>query len=191
MKRLLVLFVCGFSLLLLLNGCQDVNRKKGNVEVIIEGPGQFPQSLAGTWKAEGRTGWEVVFNPDGTISSAVLGITKIRMIPGRTKTVPMKGGREGIYKPGIWKVQYSPSSRELAVIIELDYVHLEMGPNLLEGRVTDTFIGQVSEDKKTWQADWFSFPDYTAYTPEPKKITIDPNSDRSFVGSLTFKKIEE
>ncbi|GAF71377.1 unnamed protein product, partial [marine sediment metagenome] len=67
MKQLLVL--AGFAVLLLgLAGCQNVNR---GVEVIIEGGGEFPASLAGTWKAEGRP-WKITLNPNGTVASVVI-----------------------------------------------------------------------------------------------------------------------
>jgi hypothetical protein len=41
------------------------------VEVAVEGGGQFPEFLTGKWKAD-EGGWEFVFEPNGTISSAVI-----------------------------------------------------------------------------------------------------------------------
>lgn len=191
MKQLVVLVVC-WVLLLELIGCQNPARTAASpvsgVEVIIEGGGEFPEFLIGRWRGN-RGAWEFVFEPDGTISSAVVGPGEVRIVPGHSKTVPMKMGGKGIYEPGLWTVQYSPLSRELTVEVVMDYVHLEMGPNLLEGKRTDVFAGEVSEDGRTWRAEWFSLPDYIAYTPEPKRLTYEP--DESFVGAIIFEKIEE
>lgn len=187
MKRLLMLLVCGLFAFVLI-GCQDSARNKRAVEVIIEGGGDFPEFLVGRWKGD-KHGWEFVFEPDGMISSAVISMGRKRIIPGETKVVPLKLGGKGIYQPGLWTVQYSPLTRELAVLVVMDYVHLEMGPNLLEGKSTDTLVGKVSEDGKSWHAEWFSLPDYIAYTPEPKRLTVDPNA--SFAATIIFEKLEE
>jgi hypothetical protein len=185
MKRLIVLFGCVF---LLFGGCQEPGRKKNAVEVIIKDGGEFPQFLVGKWKADNYA-WEFVFEPDGTISSMVLNMGEVEMIPGQTATIPTRGGGKGIFKPGPWTVQYSSKSRELAVEIVIDYIHFEMGPHLLEGKRTDVFIGEVSEDGKTWRADWFNFPDYMAYATETKRLTADP--EESFINTITFEKLEE
>ena len=188
MKRLLLLLVFGLFALLQFNGCQSYSRKKSGVVVLIKGGGEFPQSLAGRWKAD-QYGWEFVFGPDGNILSAVVAFGGYEIIPGQTKTVPLKEGGKGIYKPGLWTVQYSPSTRELVVDIVMDYIHFETRPHLLEGKSRDVFVGEVSKNGKTWQAEWFSFPDYIAYIPEPKKLTVDPNE--SLAATLTFEKLEQ
>jgi hypothetical protein len=64
-----------------------------------------------------------------------------------------------------------------------------MGKDLLEGKSKDLFIGKVSQDGKSWQADWFGFPDYMAYTSQTKRLTVTP--EESFCGTLTFKKLQE
>ncbi|MHC4098864.1 MAG: hypothetical protein ACYSU3_22755 [Planctomycetota bacterium] len=64
MQRLLVLLFCGLSVFQL-GGCQG---PKSDVDVIIEGSGEFPEFLVGGWKAD-KDGWEFVFEPDGTISN--------------------------------------------------------------------------------------------------------------------------
>ena len=172
-----------------LTGCQGLGREnKRAVEVIIEDGGQFPQSLSGRWKADDYL-WQFVFEPDGTISSMVFNMGEVEIIPGRTTTVPTRGGGEAIFKPGLWTVQYAPEFRDLTVEIVMDYIHFEMGPNLLEGKAKDVFIGEVSQDGKTWRADWFGFPDYMAYTSQTKRLTVTP--EESFIGTLTFEKLQE
>ncbi len=185
MKQLVVLVVCCVILLELI-GCQSPAGNQSGVEVIIEGGGEFPEFLAGRWRGN-RGAWEFVFEPDGSISSAVIGPGEVRIVPGRSKTVAMKMGGKGIYEPGLWTVQYSPSGRELTVEVVMDHVHLEMGPDLLEGKRTDVFAGEVSEDGRIWRAEWFSFPDYIAYTPEPKRLAYEP--EESFVGTIIFEKL--
>jgi hypothetical protein len=185
MKWLIALFGCVF---LLFGGCQEPGRNKSRVEVIIEGSEEFPDFLVGRWKANDY-GWEFVFEPDGMISSAVISMGEVEIIPGQTTTLPTRGGGKAIFKPGLWTVQYSPLSRELAVEIVMDYIHFEMGPSLLEGKRTDMLVGEVSEDGKTWRADWFSLPDYMAYATETKRLTVSP--EESFIETITFEKLEE
>ncbi len=106
----------------------------------------------GTWKvSEKEGGWVINFEPDGTISSAVVGMGAVEVVSGQEKTVLMRFGGKGIYKPGQWKVHYSPDSRELRVVIALDYLYLDMGPNALEGQTTDVFVGKVDENNKIWR----------------------------------------
>jgi hypothetical protein len=185
MKRLIVLFGCVF---LLFGGCQEPGRNKSGVEVIIEGGGGFPEFLVGRWKGDDYR-WQFVFEPNGTISSMVFNMGEVEMIPGQTATVPTRGGGKAIFKPGLWTVQYSSKSRELAVEIVIDYIHFEMGPNLLEGKRTDVFIGEVLEDGRVWQADWFNFPDYMAYATKTRRLTASP--EENFVDTITFEKLEE
>jgi len=186
MKQLLVLAGC--VLLLGLSGCQKAGRAGKGVEVVIEDGGRFPEFLVGRWKAN-RIAWEFVFEPDGAISSAVVGPGHVEMVPGEPVTFPAKNGGENVYEPGLWTVQYSPVNRELAVEIVMDHIHMEKGPIVIEGKSKDMFVGEVSEDGRTWQTDWFSFPDHTFYTPEPRRITFDPN--KSLLGTIIFKKFEE
>ena len=181
MRWLLVLAGC--AVLAALVGCHSGGGDKSGVEVIIEGGGEFPEMLAGGWKNRG--GWEIVFARDGKISSAVVIIGKVRIEPGRTTVVPMKMGGEGTYEPGLWTVQYTPSTRELMVEIVVERINLEMGDGVLAGNLRDVFAGEVSEDYSQWRATWISFPEYVAYTPEPRELPVDPNTT---IEELLFTK---
>lgn len=190
MKQLLLPAVVAVALSGLF-GCQkadkgvDLNTDRG-VNVVIEGGGSFPKSLAGTWKAD-NYGWEFVFKPDGTISSAVIDAGMVRVNPGRkVATIPLKKEGKGTYKLGQWTVQYSPHSRELAVEVVVDYFHLDMKTFGLKGHSTDWFVGTVSEDSQSWKAEWFTFPKYIALTPEPTELADDPNLNP--VANLVFRK---
>lgn len=187
MKQLVVLAGCAV-LLSGLAGCQNPAPLRGGVEVIIEGGGEFPQFLVGRWKDEKR-GWEFVFEPDGTISSAVISLGRVRMKPGQVTEVPMKLGGKGVFEPGDWLVHYAPTSRELTVKISLKNFYAELGKDILEGKSTDIFVGSISEDGKVWQVDWVGFPDYVAHTAEHPhfEMSVDPNYGITY--TLTFEKV--
>lgn len=178
------LFLLAVTLVLsCFTGCQMLNP----VEVIIDGEGKFPASLAGTWKAN-RSNWRITFEEDGTISSAVINMGTQRIVPGETKRIPLKKGGEGIYEPGQWTVQYAPDTRELIVEIVMTHIRLEMEGRIIDGKASDTFMGNISEDGKTWTAMWNSVSDYTAYIPKPVKMVSYP--DGSPQGKVIFTKVE-
>lgn len=186
MRRLLILLVCGLSVLLLLSGCQGSAANKSGVDVIVEGGGKFPQFLVGKWRPD-DAGWEFVFEPDGTISSAMIDNGMLIVNPSeRVATIPLKDGGVGTYELGQWTVQYSPSNRELSVQIVVDQLHLDMLSFGLLGRTDDLFVGPVSEDWQTWTAEWSTFPEYIALMPEPSELPFDPNDNPK--GTLVFRK---
>lgn len=184
MRWLIVLFGCVF---LLVGGCQEVSRNDSRVDVIVDGNEPFPELLAGRWKDTERS-WQFVFEPDGTISSAVIDSGFITVEPRkRIAQMPMRVGK-AVFKLGRWTVQYTPASRELAVEVVVDFFHIDIGETWLEGHRTDWFVGTVSEDYKTWQAEWISAPKYIAYTPEPSELPVDPNET---ITELLFIKVDD
>lgn len=189
MKRLLVLLVCGLFVFIPI-GCQNSTKLKSGVDVIIDGDGRFPASLAGTWKAN-EGGWEIVFEPDGSISSAVISLGRVRIKPGHVTTVPMKLGGKGTFEPGQWTVQYSQEQRELIVEIIIDRFRTELGDNIIKGRTHDFFVGSLSEDGRLWWADRFTFPEYVADTKKYHnyELPFDPNDNPR--ESLVFQKVSK
>ena len=187
MKRLVIFLFCSLSVFLL-TGCQSPDGNKRDVEVIIDGNGQFPDFLVGRWKAD-KGGWEIVFEPDGTISSAVISLGRVRMKPGQVTTVPMKLGGKGVFKPGQWTVQYSQEQRELIVEIAIDHFRVELGDNVLQGHTRDFFIGSISRDGQSWWADRYTFPEYIADTKKYHNYTLpfDPNDNPR--EGLLFQKV--
>jgi len=184
MKQLLVLAGCAV-ILSGLTGCQKANT---GVNVVIEGGGKFPKSLAGTWKDD-KYDWEFVFRPDGTISSAVIDAGKIRVNPVRkTATASLEGWGDAVYELGPWTVQYSPANRELAVqvVVEHYYIKMDEEGRAMKGHSTDWFIGPVSADSKTWEADWYTWRKTILLTPEPTEFPFDPNDNP--IETLIFKK---
>ncbi|OHB80187.1 MAG: hypothetical protein A2Z25_02420 [Planctomycetes bacterium RBG_16_55_9] len=189
MRRFAVLLLC-FLLVCLLGGCQSRVQKEPAVEVTIDGDGVFPDFLVGRWKAD-RGGWEFVFEPGGTISSAVVSVGRVTMKPGQTTTVPMQMGGKGVFEPGRWAVQYSHAQRELIVEIVIKHFHVELGDNVLRGRTRDFFVGSVSNDGQLWPTERISFPEYIADTKKypNRKLVFDPNDNAR--ESLLFQKVLE
>jgi hypothetical protein len=173
-----------------IGGCRNSAAYKDGIEVTIDGDGQFPDFLVGTWKAD-EGGWEFVFEPDGKISSATVSIGRAKLQPGRTTTVPMQMGGKGVYKPGLWTVQYSNKERELIVEIAIDRFRVELGDNVIEGRTRDFFVGSVSTDGRLWWADRLSFPEYVVNTEKYHnyELPFDPNDNPR--ESLLFQKVPE
>ena len=187
MKQFVLLVVYVF-LVVALSGCR--NPAGNGVEVTVDGDGQFPDFLVGIWKAT-EGGWEFVFEPDGTISSAIVSIGRAKLQPGRETTVPMQLGGKGIYKPGLWSVQYSHKQRELIVEIAIDYFRVELGDDVIEGRTRDFFVGSVSADGRSWWADRLSFPEYVVDTEKYNnyKLPFDPTDNPR--ESILFQKVPE
>jgi hypothetical protein len=187
MRRSLVLLVYFFSLFLPI-GCRSFVESERGVEVIIDGDGQFPAFLVGTWESDNGA-WEIVFEPDGKISSAIVSLGRVRMKPGQRTIVPMKMGGKGVFEPGQWAVQYSQEQRELIVEIVIDRFRVEFGDSVLQGRTRDFFVGSVSGDGTSWWADRFSYPEYVADTKtyHDYKLPFDPNDNPR--ASLLFQKV--
>lgn len=187
MKKLVLL--AGFAAVLSeLVGCQTTAKQTAAIEVIIDGNGEFPQFLVGTWKAD-KYGWEFVFEPDGTISSAVIALGRVRMKPGQKTTIPMKKGGKGVFEPGQWLVQYIPTDRELMVKISLKNFYTELGGGVLEGKSTDIFVGTISDDGKLWYVDWIGFPVYTAHTAKYPNFDLSADPNYGVSKTLVFEKV--
>ncbi len=189
MKQLMLLLLCGLSVFSC-SGCHGPAESPPAMEVVIDGGGPFPDYLVGTWKAESG-GLEIVFEPNGTISSAVVSLGRVRMQPGQVTTVPMKLGGKGVFEAGPWAVQYSPERRELVVEIAIAGYRVELGGRVVKGRTLDIFTGSISADGRSWWANRFSFPEYVADTKKYRdhKLTVDPNDNPP--EGLLFQKVSE
>ena len=158
------------------------------MEVTVDGGGPFPTELAGVWKADSG-GWEIVLEPDGMISSAVFGLSRVRMKPGQVTTVPMKMGGKGVFEAGPWAVHYSHERRELTVEIAIASLNVELGGSVIRGRRLELFTGTISPDGQSWWASRFSFPEYVADTKKYRdhKLTVDPNDTQP--EELLFQRV--
>jgi hypothetical protein len=175
---------------ILIGGCnRPFHEQADPVKVVIEGDGAFPSFLAGRWQAQ-QYGWEFQFEPDGRISSAVIGLGRVRIVPGKTTTMPTRSGDQAVFTPGLCVVHYAPSTRELTVEITMDHVRVEMAGNLVEGSSRDTFVGPITLAGRTWQAQWTTFTRYLARTPD--KASFDLSTDPTYgeTKPLIFEKTE-
>jgi hypothetical protein len=189
MRQSAALLVCSVFICLLC-GCRNPVGNEKAVDVIIEGGDSFPDFLAGTWKAD-NGGWEFVFEPDGTISSAIVSLGRVRIKPGEVTTVPMLLGGKGVFKPGPWTVQYSYEQRQLIVDIKIESFRVELGESVVKGRTQDVFVGSISGDGRLWWAERFTYPEYIADTKKfpNHKLTVE-RSDTPREG-LLFQKIRQ
>ena len=185
--------------LLCLAGCQDANKKPNDeqgpvvssqdpVKVLIEGDGAFPDGLVGRWQARAH-GWELVFERDGKLSSAVISLGRVRITPGETTKRPTRSGHESVFTPGRWTVHYVPASKTLTVTIVMERITVQMGTNILEGSSTDVFVGQVEAGANVWQAEWTTFPKYAAHTPENPDFKLTTDDTYGISALVTFEKV--
>jgi hypothetical protein len=157
------------------------------VAVMTEDGSPFPTSLAGRWKSD-RHGWELVFEPDGRIASAVVSLGRVTIVPGQTTTRQTRESEQAVFTPGPWTVHYDPATNMLTVRIVMDYVRVPMGDNTLEGSSTDVFCGSLSPTMDTWQAQWTAFPRYTAHTSEGKSVDLATDETDAQTQALVFVK---
>ncbi len=155
--------------------------------VVTEDGSPFPAALAGRWVSD-QQGWEFVFEPDGRIASAIIGLGRVRIVPGQTTSAATRANTQAVFTPGPWAVHYDPATRMLTVKITMDHVQVPMGPNLLEGSSTDTFVGVVSPAMNTWQAQWTAFTDYKARTSEGKSVDLATDDTHGQTETLVFVK---
>ena len=174
MKQLVVLAGCAV-VLLGLAGCQWQLGK-----LFEGGKTVLPPDIAGMWKARGEP-WKIVLSPDGTVSSALIPMGAVEVRPNQTTEMEMKDGSISTFKAGDCIVEYMPDTRELFVIVEIEEFHIRFLDNRIDGNSIDRFIGPVSEDGKTWMADWINVFDYGPRFPQGP-VYAQP---------LTFEKIED
>ena len=188
MRLIVSLTLCGL-LIWPAGGCRSGrDRAQDDVTVVIEGGGPFPEALSGRWQAD-RDGWQLVLESDGRVSAAVISLGRVQITAGQKTTVPTRSGGQGVFDPGPWTVYYAPGTQELTVKISMDYVRVEMGENTLEGKSTDVFAGKVALSEGLWQAEWTTFPDYTARTPEGHTFKLATDATYGESKLLTFRKV--
>ncbi|MBN2137730.1 MAG: hypothetical protein JW720_07980 [Sedimentisphaerales bacterium] len=187
MQKLIIVML--ISVIVCSTGCRpNIAGDPKALKVVVSEGGEFPDFLVGVWKCE-QYGWEFNFEPDGTVSSVVISLGRVRIKPGEVTEVPMIKGGKGVFTPGEWSVYYTPATRELTANLSLNHLSIVVGDNLLEGKNRDVFLGQISEDGMTWDTVWTSFPDYIASTPENPdfKMREDPNFGIQY--NATFEKV--
>ncbi len=168
----------------------DGNDAASMMTVVVEGGQPFPEELAGTWRAD-RDGWEFVIDPNGSLSSAVISMGRVRIQPGRTAVVRMVNDGQGRFEPGPWALVYDPASRLLTIHIEIKELRVEVASNLITGKSRDTFVGSITPDGNTWAVVWTAFPDYQASTDGGATAKPLNTDEYGIEHQLVFDKVPE
>lgn len=194
MKRFLLLLILLVSVYGL-SGCQKAQQGRGSlsdpnttdVVVAVTGVGAFPKELAGRWRDVGDSGWEIVFEKDGYISSVVINFVKTAMKPGEKTVYGTRYGGRGVFEPGQWKVSYDHEHRDLAVEVVVKHFYQDMGKTAVEGSIHDFLLGTVSDDGETWTVEWYNTLKITFLMPEP--TVLEDMQEPEYRAPLVFKKV--
>jgi len=154
MKHLV--FLAGFAVVLAgVMGCQDENKVNG---VSVDNSGEFPEFLAGTWKAD-KHDWQISFKDDGSVSSIVhfIWTLPIDINEGGYFVEGPDEGTHALFVIGPCEAGYDKDTRELSVKIILERYIIKLPHGTLEGKSHDFFEGSISEDGKTWKAEWKNY----------------------------------
>jgi hypothetical protein len=169
---------CFFLFPFILAGCTNPVSDKNQTQVYIDGNGIFPSFLAGVWKSD-QNDWEIAFKPDGTIEYTVISLGRVKVVPGKITTIPMRLGGEGKFVPGQWSVRYLQEQRQLIVEIIIESFRIELGKDIIFGKARDYFSGVVSENGAIWRTERYSYPEYFVETDKYHNYPLpsDPNEN--------------
>ena len=181
MKRLGVLAGCVVVMLISL-GCEQQSRKITNSpQAKNKAPkAEFPPSMVGVWR-ENEYNWAFKFEPDGSISKLVY-VWGMRMVveDGGLYEESEDGYFNAVYVLGPCETTYNPDTKQISVVITLDYFRMELSSEVLEGKAQDFFDGPVSKDGKEWHVNWRSYllvegalpPDANVIEANPEKLVF-------------------
>jgi len=189
MKRLIVLLVCGL-IVMCFAGCKSQSRNGGVVTppyitptpqkdgneaaAAVEGGDAFPAFLVGTWRAEDESGWEITFEPNGTISSAVIAFGKVRIRPNQKTEVHGRKGEPGIFEAGDCEAYYDQLSREMSVVIDMKRIYAEIGGGIIDGTAKYYIAGSISEEGEVWDTDVSTLLNLTTKLPDANSTKEKP-----------------
>jgi len=158
--------------------------------LILTGAESFPEGLAGRWLDE-RMSWDIVVDRQGRISEIIHSMGRVTVRPGEITKVPLIKGGEGMMRPGEWVLQYDAESREMLVSIDIDSMRFQVGAQIVEGSCRDVLYGTVSEDGRTWVANWNTYPKYFVTTEEFGHKELPMDEHLQDMGVITFKRAPE
>jgi len=177
MLRKVAIIVSLVYVVLLPAGCQQPSEPQPPVNKPT-----LPAEVAGVWQAR-ESPWRIVIDPNGTVISVVIPMSVVEVRPNQTTRVEMKDDSWSTFKAGNCTVEYTPQTRDLFVTVRMDEIHVAFLDNRIDGNSTDRFVGPVSEDGKTWKAEWVTIFDYGPRFPqEPNDLFAEP---------LIFDKVDK
>lgn len=177
-KRLLVCVLY----FLFIAGCQSSVQKRTLNKIIVDGGGEFPQFLVGTWKANNYI-WSIELGKKGEILSLVY-VTWNHKIDMKQGYYYVDGPDQNTYAyfiMGPCEGQYNPITRVLKIKLTLNEYEIKVPAGSLKGRSEDYFEGELSDDGTKWYAQWRGFgyldgaapPDVNEINSNPEKIIFE------------------
>jgi hypothetical protein len=200
MKRVIFLVYSGFSLFLILAGCQDTGKTAKEIDLVFQDRNDFARALAGAWQAEDSP-WEIAFAPDGTLSSAVIPLGKVRIRPNKATKVKGYRGEPGIFQAGSCPVYLEPQSRQISIQIPMERVYAQFASSSLDGTCQYFIEGEMAKNSPTLFATVYTLLKLNVYSNEPNATTgrleklgmldNDPNNLEDESKQLIFTKIKK
>ncbi|HML76498.1 MAG TPA: hypothetical protein PKB02_18545 [Anaerohalosphaeraceae bacterium] len=187
MKRQSFVLFSSVVMLLFVVSCTPQAIGPKNLYVTIENGSAFPEYLVGTWIQEGDQKRAFTFTSDGKLESIVLGLGQVKLKPGQVTTISLKNDGQGVFYPGVWTASYDSKTRQLGIEINIDSFKMQMGQQIVEGKMKELFIGTISEDGTMWNAQYICFPEYYATTETVEKKLIVSSEDMQEEAILLLK----
>jgi hypothetical protein len=181
MKKTILLFAV---LILFTAGCQESAKKGEPVKTTVKSDSNFPKFLVGVWEAD-TFRWAFKFEPDGKISRLIhtMGVP-IKVEEGMYYSENPDTNDSGLFTIGPCNTDYDPETKVLKVSVILDYFHIEIQGQVLEGSSKDLFEGPVSEENLIWNVNWRNYGFVEGSDP-PDVNEIDANPEK-----LVFRKVD-
>ena len=180
MKNAFLLLPFAFCLIFL-SGCQESSKKEKSGNAINHK--NIPATMVGVWQAEPAAGaiWAFKIEPDGSIPKLIHPVAgEIVVKEGGYDTEGMDPGTYAAFVMGPCESSYDAVSKIITVHIVLDTFTMKFPQGDLTGKSDDYFKGKVSNDGKTWEADWLNYgwlegaspPDVNYINANPQKIVF-------------------
>jgi len=175
MNRISALLSC-FIFVLALWGCEQQNKGISSQPQLESESREnvFPESMVGVWEVVvneySGSKWGIKFEPDGSINKIIHSLAgPVNVTEGG---VSAEGPEDSYYDfvMGPCEARYIPETRMIKVKIIVDYFIMKLPADELEGKIEDYIEGPVSEDGKTWKANWVSLGWFEGADPPPIDI---------------------
>lgn len=171
-------FFCLWSALLLTAGCNNTHN--------VNGKNAFPEFLVGVWEAPftPSSKWGVKFEKDGSIKKIIHHWAgPINLDEGGKQEPGQEEGTYFVIVMGPCDAEYDAETRTLKMKIITEHWTMKFPQETLTGNQKDYFVGTVSDDGKTWNAQWRSYAQLEGSDPiDPKLVEENPVP-------LVFKKL--
>jgi hypothetical protein len=178
MKQLMVF---GFAVILLcLGGCGQQSGKISSQPQLKSEirKDAFPAFLVGVWEVktgEYKDKLGIKFEPDGSILKVLYTAEgPVYLAEGESYGDANSEEDYYLFTADLCEARYAPETRVLKVKVVTDTM-LQLSSGKLEGGMNEYFEGPVSEDGKTWEAEWFHYMWLDEKgPPDPNLIEIVP-----------------